>query len=180
MIGRVAEATMADDDRPKTGHTATIGQLVMLKAALGESIRWRGLNAKQVEALQDVPDWPAVHRSYAKWRHKDLGYGRLPWGWLAVALLGVLGWYLGAGSLASWGKSAAYIGGLMTLVEMSRRAGHQEGYVDGYSAGHEAGCNRALGLSDEDARTVGEMAREMDLDALQVRAVTGEPEPDSD
>ena len=85
---------------------------------------------------------------------------------IAIAALGLIMWFY----FKSWIGRVGIVCAILAAGAIYKRKNHREGYIDGYDDGFQAGVNKALGISDEIAGQIGQMAIDMEIDDRTVEA----------
>ena len=112
----------------------------------------RGFTAKEIVKLKtlQVEDWQKVWQEYRRYHRK---FNAFPL--IAISLIIACHWYLDSRWLL--------ILAMYPIWTLSGRRSHAIGYEAGYEIGVEHGVNKTLGLSDQDAMKVGELAAEAEV-----------------
>lgn len=153
--------------------------LIQLKHALNQSITYKGLNARDIMELKEISydGWQQVKGKYSIWE-KETWLLRDNF-FLCVGLFGIVlmsqrwidilahGWIrIMAGSIS-----------IYSFFHLGSRTGRREGFLTGYYDGHDAGINKALGLTDSDAKEIRDRAIEMEMDEGLLTRIDKETDP---
>jgi hypothetical protein len=133
-----------------------------LSRDIAKSATVKGLDPLEVRALKET-DWNGVaeeyHRTHCpRTRHVFMLM-------LATVSLGLI-----VAFTSVWIELAAILVMTLAVTPITKRQAHEDGYFDGFDAGHERGVNKVLGVTDDEAQAIEELAHGMDIDQQMLDA----------
>jgi len=155
---------MGDEEtKPKT---VSVQDAIRLKHGINKSSIYGGMNAQEYHKFckMTVEDWTRVRKQYDAWIRSTRVVSPI-WFWIWLAA-GVAATYF----FQRWLKLIGTVILVLTFYQVVRRGDHREGYMDGYEAGRQEGIDKALGITDENAKDAADRRVEMEVDERTISA----------
>jgi hypothetical protein len=148
---------MSEDNSDKM----SIKDAIRLKHELHQDIRYSGYNAKEIQEMENLTkdQYADLKRQLSEIEKSWWFFPDYVW-FTGIVVAGFCIWYF---PLRIVHLACLIVIGYC-IANLAYRAGVSYGYERGYEGGHEEGVHKALGISDDDAHEISEIATEMEID----------------
>jgi hypothetical protein len=150
----------------ESSNKISVQNLIRLKHALNESIKYGGYNAKEIRELEEFKEEQHISLLAELANIKKVWWTIPEWVLIAFSLVS-------AGFLFYFETLSYRVYSLIALIygvtQVAYRQGVYSGFGRGYREGYVKGIHRVLGISPEEAKEIHKAGIEMEMDEKLVK-----------